>query len=328
MYLAAVSVSAYALVILGCGGSYRDAPIATPPVVSPQRPQSPPDSTARVEVPTPAPQSRPTNPLKTEPAQTPRPPSRAGSGQLEPNTYVSEAGQRVPYQLLTPARLEQTRVYPLVVFLHGASASGNDNQLQIKGAGAIGLAPWIDRGTQEKHPSFVLAPQAAPKNSNWVRQWARPESSESADREPLELVIELIDKLIDKNPIDPNRIYLTGLSMGGFGTWIAISRYPERFAAAIPVCGGGDVNAIAATRAAVWAFHGDADRIVPASRSRQMISALEKAGEKPRYTEYVGVGHDAWTRAFAEPELVDWLFSQTLAQLDSESTLGVARISY
>jgi len=210
-----------------------------------------------------------------------------------------------------------------VVFLHGVSASGSDNQRQIKGAGAIGLAPWIDRKTQERHPSFVLAPQAAPKNSNWVRQWALPVGSKSTKREPLELVINLIDSLVESQPIDPNRIYVIGLSMGGFGTWIAISRHPNRFAAAIPVCGGGDATAIAATRAAVWAFHGDADRVVPVNRSRQMISALKKAGKKPRYSEYVGVGHDAWTRAFAEPELVDWLFSQTLARSDAESAVSL-----
>ena len=263
------------------------------------------------------------SPPQSEPARIPPPALAGGSGQLEPSDYVSEGGQRVPYRLLTPTRLEDARLYPLVVFLHGASASGSDNQTQIEGAGAIGLAPWIDPKTQERHPSFVLAPQAAPKNSNWVRQWALPVGTESTEREPLELVINLIDSLVESHPIDPNRIYVIGLSMGGFGTWIAISRHPNRFAAAIPVCGGGDVTAIAATGAAVWAFHGDADRVVPANRSRQMISALKKAGKSPRYTEYVGVGHDSWTRAFAEPELVDWLFSQTLAQSDTESAVSL-----
>jgi predicted peptidase len=98
--------------------------------------------------------------------------------------------------------------------------------------------------------------------------------------------------------------------MGGFGAWIAISRYPDKFAAAIPICGGGDPSAIGATTAKVWAFHGSADTVVPPRRSREMIQALRRAGADPRYIEYSGVGHNAWERAYREPELIGWLFAQ------------------
>ncbi len=131
-----------------------------------------------------------------------------------------------------------------------------------------------------------------------------------ADKEPLELTVELIDALGLEFSIDPDRIYITGLSMGGFGTWIAVSRYPDRFAAAVPICGGGDPTAIGQTSAKIWAFHGAADRAVPPKRSREMVEALHRAGGHPRYTEYPGVGHDAWRYAYMEPELVGWLFRQ------------------
>jgi predicted peptidase len=107
--------------------------------------------------------------------------------------------------------------------------------------------------------------------------------------------------------------------MGGFGAWIAISRYPRLFAAAIPVCGGGDPLAVSGTTTKVWAFHGSADTVVPPRRSREMIEALKKAGASPRYTEFAGVGHNAWEHAYGEPGLADWLFSQ---QLESEPPAG------
>jgi predicted peptidase len=98
--------------------------------------------------------------------------------------------------------------------------------------------------------------------------------------------------------------------MGGFGSWMAISRHPEKFAAAAPIAGGGDPAHVAGSRSAVWAFHGAKDSIVPVSRTRSMIEALRKAGANPRYTEYPGKGHFIIREALGEPELVDWLFSQ------------------
>ena len=124
-----------------------------------------------------------------------------------------------------------------------------------------------------------------------------------------------LDQLIAKKPIDTRRIYLTGLSMGGYGTWDLIARQPERFAAAIPICGGGDpATAERIKHIPLWVFHGDADSAVKVSRSRDMVAALKQAGGEPKYTEYEGVGHDSWTRTYKSPEIYEWLFSQRLSQ--------------
>ena len=116
----------------------------------------------------------------------------------------------------------------------------------------------------------------------------------------------------EKNPVDLDRVYITGISMGGFATWEALIRHPENFAAAIPVCGGGDVSfADRIKHIPVWAFHGAEDPVVPVVCSRSMIENLTKAGGDPRYTEYPRVGHNSWDRAFDEPELLSWLFSKS-----------------
>jgi len=112
-------------------------------------------------------------------------------------------------------------------------------------------------------------------------------------------------------PIDPSRIYLMGISMGGYGTWDLAMRTPQRFAAAVPICGGGDPNHAKKLKGLpIWAFHGDSDTAVPTSRSRDMIQALKDIGEKPIYTELKNTGHDAWTPAINNPELIQWLFKQ------------------
>jgi len=112
--------------------------------------------------------------------------------------------------------------------------------------------------------------------------------------------------------IDSKRLYITGLSMGGYGTWDALSRWPEKFAAAVPICGGGDpAYARRMKDVPIWAFHGDEDKAVKVQRSREMIEALKAAGATPKYTEYAGVGHDSWTRTYSDPALFKWLFAQS-----------------
>jgi predicted peptidase len=113
--------------------------------------------------------------------------------------------------------------------------------------------------------------------------------------------------------IDPRRLYVTGLSMGGFGTWDLLSRFPKKVAAAVPICGGADeAQAPAIAKIPVWVFHGGADDVVKTVRSRNIVAALKAAGGSPRYTEYPGVGHGSWDQAYGEPELFPWLFSQKL----------------
>ena len=126
------------------------------------------------------------------------------------------------------------------------------------------------------------------------------------------MTLLLIETLLKEQPIDPKRIYITGLSMGGYGTWDLMVRRPELFAAAAPVCGGADeATAEKIKHIPVWAFHGAKDTAVKPQRSRNMIEALKKAGASPKYTEYADVGHDSWNPAYKDPEFYKWLFAQS-----------------
>ena len=122
-----------------------------------------------------------------------------------------------------------------------------------------------------------------------------------------------LDAAVETYRVDESRVYVTGLSMGGFGTWEAIERMPERFAAAVAVCGGGNPIGLAAARGVpVWAFHGSADPVVPLAATVVMVNALEAAGGDVRLTVYPGVGHDSWTQTYADPEVYEWLLSHRL----------------
>ncbi len=212
------------------------------------------------------------------------------------------------YQLLAPAT-ETGKKYPLVVFLHGAGERGSDNRRQLTYIDTIFQSRWF----QAKYPSFVLAPQC-PKDKRWVEvDWSLPSFTQPArPSEPLRLTLELIDTLIEKYPVDTNRIYIMGLSMGGFGTWDALARQPYRFAAAIPICGGADTaTACKIAHIPVWVFHGAKDNVVPVVLSRNMVRALRRCGGSPVYTEYPNVRHGAWFKALANRKIYDWLFEQT-----------------
>ena len=127
----------------------------------------------------------------------------------------------------------------------------------------------------------------------------------------MELVIALINKMIKDSPIDKNRIYITGLSMGGFGTFDAIARYPDLFAAAVPVCGGGDISkAESIKRIPIWIFHGAEDPAVDSQFSLDMVQALTKVGAHPGFTQYPESGHFSWLAAYSDPLMMEWLFRQ------------------
>jgi predicted peptidase len=124
-------------------------------------------------------------------------------------------------------------------------------------------------------------------------------------------VLGLIDELKNTQPIDTKRIYITGLSMGGYGVWDAIQRRPDLFAAAAPICGGGDpILAKQIQFVQLWVFHGDKDDTVKVERSRQMVKALKDVGTEVKFTEYKDVGHDSWTQTYKDPALYEWLFAQ------------------
>lgn len=226
---------------------------------------------------------------------------------------VTEAGQVVEfrYRLLAPAAPRTGERYPLVVFLHGAGERGRDNEKQLKY-----LPTWMaEPALRERHPCFLLAPQCR-EGERWVDvSWADKKSlPQGPPTTDLLAAVAALQDVVSREAVDPARIYLTGLSMGGFGTWDLAARQPERFAAILTICGGGDeATAPRLAKLPIWCFHGDADQVVPVERSRSMIAAIRAAGGEPKYSELPGVGHDSWTPAYRDPAVLDWLFAQRKA---------------
>lgn len=217
--------------------------------------------------------------------------------------------EKFKYRLLKPAKIEPGKKYPLVVFLHGAGERGDDNRAQLKYFPAL-MATAAQR---EKYPCFVLAPQCR-TDKRWVEvDWDAKDSKPQA-KEPgsqMKVAMTALDDILREHPVDTKRLYLTGLSMGGYGTWDWAAREPKRFAAAAPICGGGDERTAELLKVLpIWCFHGDADTAVPVERSRRMIEAIQKAGGHPKYSELKGVGHDSWTPAYNDPKTLEWLFEQ------------------
>ena len=213
------------------------------------------------------------------------------------------------YRLLKPAAIAPGARYPLVIFLHGAGERGNDNLNQLKY-----FPTWMaEPSVRKAHPCFVLAPQCR-DDQKWVDvDWSALVSTPQSPTPTGDMlaVIAALEETIKREPIDPARIYLTGLSMGGYGSWDLAARMPERFAAVIPICGGGDeATAAKINDLPIWCFHGDADTAVRVERSRTMIEALRAAGGTPKYSELAGVGHDSWTPAYRDPDVLAWLFAQ------------------
>ena len=225
-------------------------------------------------------------------------------------SHAIEGVGKLPYRIYTPRPIEDETVYPLIVFMHGAGERGSDNTTQLKhGVGSI--IRFIERFNK---PAYVIAPQVA-DGHQWVdTPWSDdahvlPKSPSSS----MSLLLSLIDSVNQTLSIDRRRIYITGISMGGFGTWDLLMRRPDEFAAAIPICGGGDETSAHLIRdIPVWVCHGGDDQVVKTHRSRNMVEALEGVAGRPRYTEYPGVGHDSWTVTYDNPEVLHWLFEQTL----------------
>lgn len=201
------------------------------------------------------------------------------------------------YLLYLPKGYERsTNRWPLMLFLHGAGERGS-NLSKVSAHGPPKLAK------QRKELPFVIVSPQCPADEIWNDA----------------TLLALLDSVCARYRVDTNRVYLTGLSMGGYGTWSLGLRHPERFAAIAPICGGGDVlpillasrtNSKALRSLGVWAFHGAKDPVVPVSESERMISVLQKAGVKDvRLTVYPEAGHDSWTEAYEEPRLFEWLLA-------------------
>ena len=216
-------------------------------------------------------------------------PGNQKSAQL--NTQVKV---QMGYLLYLPKGYEKQKSWPLMLFLHGAGERGDDLKLVKK----HGPPKLIAKG--KDFPFIVVSPQC--QKERW---W-----------EPIELTA-LLDHIVKTHKVDANRIYVTGLSMGGFGSWRLAAHTPHRFAAIAPICGGGESYWTRRfPHLAVWVFHGAKDTGVPLKRSQEMIDALKKAGGKPKLTVYPDAGHDSWTETYGGDELYAWFLSHRLEEDD------------
>jgi predicted peptidase len=206
------------------------------------------------------------------------------------------ADDQSKYVLFVPHGYSGDKAYPLILFLHGAGQRGDDGEGPAKGSLATAIRK--SKGGEKGFPFFVVFPQCRAKG-NW-----------SAGGPDAKRALAILAQVQKDYKIDDKRLYLTGLSLGGFGTWSLAAAHPEKWAAIAPICGGGNpTNAAKIKDLPCWCFHGDADPTVDVKKSRDMIEALKKAGGQPRYTEYPGVGHNSWDRAYGNPELYTWMLS-------------------
>lgn len=198
------------------------------------------------------------------------------------------------FQIWAPAKFKKDQKLPLVVFLHGVGERGEDNERQVNGLPRTFASP----DNQAKRPCIVVAPQC-PSEVFWS-------SSEITER-----VIALTEDLAENLPVDEDRIYISGFSMGGYGTWSAIGAEPKLFAAAIPIAGGGNPDLARDLRKLpIWNFHGDKDDKVSVEESRKMVEALEKSRANITYTEFEGAGHGIADRVLQDEKVQAWLFAQ------------------
>jgi predicted esterase len=209
----------------------------------------------------------------------------------------------LPYRLFIPDDYDAQKSYPLVTFLSGVGERGTDNLLQL--TANEGATVWAKPENQAVNPCFVLAPQC-PESDSWY-DFESDQISISS-----QMTLDIVDSLIHEFNVDTNRIYLTGLSMGGYGTFDDITKNPDRFAASAPICGGGDTTQVDKIKhMPIWIFHSSDDPTVPVENSRSMYRSLWRAGSTSvLYTEYTGYGHASWVPAYAEPDLQKWIFAQ------------------
>jgi predicted peptidase len=209
-----------------------------------------------------------------------------------------ETEKTVHYLLFTPREYDAGgKPWPLLLFLHGLGECGNYELERVKVHGPPKLVE-----SRPDFPFVVVSPQCPPQPGGLKdipTAW-KPE-----------LLMQLVDHVMGHVRIDPTRVYVTGLSMGGYGTWRLVAAHPERFAAAVPICGGGEPQAMAASlrRVPIWAFHGARDAVVTLEKSQVMVNAVRSAGGQVRFTIYPEVEHDSWTQTYNNDKVYQWLLS-------------------
>jgi predicted peptidase len=224
---------------------------------------------------------------------------------------VAVAGTEYKYQVFVPDNWTDKQKWPVILFLHGAGERGDDGLIQTE----VGIGTAIRRG-RNRVPAIVVMPQC--RKDAW---WASDAMGDVA--------MAALAQAQKEFHGDPQRVYLTGLSMGGYGTWYLAGKYPGRFAAIAPICGGilmpdiarqqspddtkpyTDASSKIGKDTPTWIFHGGADPVVPPSESQRMAAAMKALGGEVKYTEYPEVGHNSWEKAYAEPELFTWMLSKT-----------------
>ncbi|MCU4155859.1 dienelactone hydrolase family protein [Carboxylicivirga sp. A043] len=238
----------------------------------------------------------------------------SGQGYLafEKRVFI-QGNDTLNYRILYPENMKPNKHYPLVLFLHGAGERGNDNQKQL----THGASLFLNKKIQKKYPAIVVFPQC-PNNimwthrlkektpeGDWIYEFPLPEEP----TKPAEMVNSLIDSLQLHASVDQRHTYVMGLSMGGIGTLEFLARWPQKYTAAISICGGHDPQ-LASTfcQVPIWFFHGGKDDVVPARYSRLVFEQLKSCNSKTRYTLYPDANHNSWDAAFAEPKLLKWLF--------------------
>lgn len=227
--------------------------------------------------------------------------AKAQTARFSYESYATDEGE-LKYRFLFPDALDGRKL-PLVIFLHGSGERGDDNEAQLK----WGVQQFASDHNIKHFPAFIAAPQC-PANDQWSNYDGKFKKNPT---KALGMVRRMIDDLIRKHPIDTNRIYITGLSMGGFGTFDALARYPDLFAAGVPVCGSGDPTTVENFKdVPIWIYTGAEDPLVKAEWTARMFHALMDAGAKPGYTQVPEVGHFSWIQAYSDPLLMQWMFRQ------------------
>ena len=219
----------------------------------------------------------------------------------------------LPYGLYVPKNYDCGENYPLLVFLHGAGERGVDNQVQL----TVAIQTMFDDPTSPVYDSIVIAPQC-PDERQWVMvpfDCGNYSIAETPESEELEAVCGIIRDCIENYNVDRDRIYVTGISMGGYGTWDMLCRHGNRIAAGMPICGGGDPSFARKLKyIPIRTFHGSEDGAVPVDGTRKMFAALKNAGSKAiHYTEFDGLNHGIWDMVYADRANIDWLYSQKLS---------------